>query len=68
MQGNSTWGSRASPEQFALARADLDCLSAWTQDEFWPELQQRLDSLPPQVSVLAVGRLLCITVQIAPCD
>ena len=68
MQAGNTWGSRASPEQFALARADLDCLSAWTQDELWPELQERLDSLPPQVSDCAKGKLLCITVYVTPCD
>lgn len=45
-QGSSAWGSRASPEQFALARADLDRLLAWTQDTLWPRLQQRLQSLP----------------------
>ncbi|KAL3159356.1 hypothetical protein ABBQ32_011306 [Trebouxia sp. C0010 RCD-2024] len=47
-QGSSTRGGRASPEQCALARADLDCLSAWIQDKFWPELQKRLDPLSPQ--------------------
>ena len=68
MQGSNSWGSRASPEQLALARADLDCLSAWTQDEFWSELQQRLHFLPTQVSSLAKGNPLCITVQVVACD
>ena len=80
LQGISAWGGRASPEQCALARADLDCLSAWTEDEFWPVLQQRLDPLPTQVETLrtlwdCIGRVVaksvscctvpCFTIQLS---
>ena len=49
LQGDRSWAGRASPEQLALVRADLDSLAAWTEDQFWPEMQQRLSFLPTQV-------------------
>ncbi|KAL0048278.1 hypothetical protein WJX82_011732 [Trebouxia sp. C0006] len=48
-QGDRSWAGRASPEQLALVRADLDSLAAWTEDQFWPEMQQRLSFLPTEV-------------------
>ncbi|KAA6427855.1 MAG: conserved oligomeric Golgi complex subunit 2-like [Trebouxia sp. A1-2] len=47
--GDRSWAGRASPEQLALVRADLDSLAAWTQDQFWPEMRQRLSFLPTEV-------------------
>ena len=49
MQADRRWVGRASPEQLALVRADLDALSAWTQKEYWQQLNQRLAFLPAQV-------------------
>ncbi|DBA94077.1 TPA: hypothetical protein ACH3X1_001724 [Trebouxia sp. C0004] len=48
-QGDRSWAGRASPEQLALVRADLDSLAVWTEDQYWPEMQQRLSFLPTQV-------------------
>lgn len=49
-QDNRQWVGRASPEQLALVRADLEVLSAWTQKEYWQQLNQRLALLPAQVT------------------
>ncbi len=49
LQGDRSWAGRASPEQLALVRADLDSLAAWTEDQFWPEMRQRLTFLPTEV-------------------
>ena len=51
VQDGSSWGSRASPEQFALVRADVDGLSDWTQHSMWPSLGKRLELLTPNVSI-----------------
>lgn len=48
-QGDRSWAGKASPEQLALVRADLDSLAAWTEDQFWPEMRQRLSFLPTEV-------------------
>lgn len=48
-QGDRSWAGRASPEQLALVRADLDSLAVWTENQYWPEMQQRLSFLPTQV-------------------
>ena len=49
LQGDRSWAGKAFPEQLALVRADLDSLAAWTEDQFWPEMRQRLSFLPTEV-------------------
>lgn len=67
MQTEQGWAAGASPEQLALVRADLDSLSGWLQDSFWPSLQNLLDFAPAQVRLVYAKRRAAEGL-LAPCQ